>query len=229
MPLHQPIVGYHLDDESHWVAELACGHQQHVRHDPPWQNRPWVTTDAGRRERLGALLPCRKCDVDAPRDWPSPAPGVTLRTASLADAEPVARILIDTRSAFMPYAPSAHPDDELRAWVRDRLLPSGGVTVAEQDGRVLATMATSLEGGVSWITQMAVAPAFVNHRIGSLLLSRALRTLTRPIRLHTFQANAGARRFYERHGFVPIAFTDGLANEEHCPDVLYELRAPHGA
>jgi len=40
----QPIVGYHLDDEGHWVAELACGHGQHVRHDPPWQVRPWVTT-----------------------------------------------------------------------------------------------------------------------------------------------------------------------------------------
>ena len=23
--MKQPIVGYHRDDESHWVAELACG------------------------------------------------------------------------------------------------------------------------------------------------------------------------------------------------------------
>jgi GNAT superfamily N-acetyltransferase len=154
---------------------------------------------------------------------------VTLRTARPTDAEPVAQLLIDTRSAFMPYAPSAHPDHELRRWVRERLLPTGGVTVAEQDGQVVATMATSLVQGVSWITQMAVTPARVNHRIGSLLLSQALRTLTRPIRLYTFQANTGARRFYERHGFVPLEFTDGLANEEHCPDVLYELRAPAGA
>jgi len=36
------ITGFHLDGERHWVAELECGHGQHVRHDPPWQLRPWV-------------------------------------------------------------------------------------------------------------------------------------------------------------------------------------------
>ena len=53
----------------------------------------------------------------------------------------------------------------------------------------------------------------------------ALLILPRPILLYTFQANAGARRFYERHGFRAIQFTDGRANEEHCPDVLYEFAA----
>lgn len=67
--MDQPIVGYHLDAADDWVAELACGHNQHVRHDPPWINRPWVTTEGGRRSRLGALLACRKCDHGAPRDW----------------------------------------------------------------------------------------------------------------------------------------------------------------
>lgn len=55
------IVGYHRDEEGHWVAELACGHGQHVRHDPPWQNRPWTQTPEGRRARLGEQLYCRKC------------------------------------------------------------------------------------------------------------------------------------------------------------------------
>ena len=40
--MQQAIVGFHLDDEGHFVADLACGHTQHVRHDPPWQNRTWV-------------------------------------------------------------------------------------------------------------------------------------------------------------------------------------------
>ncbi|MET0349673.1 MAG: DUF3565 domain-containing protein, partial [Rhizobacter sp.] len=40
--MDQPITGFHQDDEQHWVAQLACGHNQHVRHDPPWQLRPWV-------------------------------------------------------------------------------------------------------------------------------------------------------------------------------------------
>ena len=61
--------------------------------------------------------------------------------------------------------------------------------------------------------------------IGSRLLGHAHGGLLRSIRLWTFQANAGARRFYERHGYRAIAFTDGRENEERCPDVLYELAA----
>ena len=60
--MQQAIVGFHLDEENHWVADLACGHGQHVRHDPPWQNRPWVLTKQGRKEKLGVMLECKKCD-----------------------------------------------------------------------------------------------------------------------------------------------------------------------
>jgi hypothetical protein len=56
------IVGYRQDEEGHWVAELDCGHSQHVRHDPPWQVREWVTTPEGRARHLGAELHCRRCD-----------------------------------------------------------------------------------------------------------------------------------------------------------------------
>lgn len=59
------ITGFHRDEESHWVAELECGHNQHVRHDPPWQSRPWTESEAGRRGMLGALLECRLCDEEA--------------------------------------------------------------------------------------------------------------------------------------------------------------------
>ena len=61
--MQQAIVGFHLDDEGHFVADLACGHTQHVRHDPPWQNRPWVLTEQGRNEKLGVMLECKKCDA----------------------------------------------------------------------------------------------------------------------------------------------------------------------
>lgn len=66
--MKQPISGYHKDGENHWVAQLACGHNQHVRHDPPWVNRPWVVTVEGRQSMLGVKLDCRKCDDDAPAD-----------------------------------------------------------------------------------------------------------------------------------------------------------------
>jgi tellurite methyltransferase len=61
--MERAIVGYHQDEDGTWVAELACGHPQHVRHDPPWQNRAWVNSEAGRREQLGAMLNCVYCDM----------------------------------------------------------------------------------------------------------------------------------------------------------------------
>ena len=58
------IIGFHQDELSDWVAELACGHGQHVRHRPPWELRLWVLTAEGRGQRLGTMLRCKKCDED---------------------------------------------------------------------------------------------------------------------------------------------------------------------
>lgn len=69
--MNRRITGFHLDDEGHWVAELECGHNQHVRHNPPWTNRPWVITPAGRQNALGRVLNCKKCETGAPRDFPA--------------------------------------------------------------------------------------------------------------------------------------------------------------
>lgn len=68
LKMQQAIVGYHKDEEDDWVAELHCGHFQHVRHNPPWVNRPWVETKEGRNEKLGWELACKKCDEGAAKD-----------------------------------------------------------------------------------------------------------------------------------------------------------------
>src|ERR1043165_2064819 len=57
------IRGFHKDVQGEWVAELACGHSQHVRHKPPFQNRPWVTTEAGRAAKVGASIECPLCQM----------------------------------------------------------------------------------------------------------------------------------------------------------------------
>ena len=67
-PTQQPITGYFQDEENHWVARLACGHNQHVRHNPPLVSRPWVLTQAGRDGKIGLMLGCKKCDEGAPAD-----------------------------------------------------------------------------------------------------------------------------------------------------------------
>ncbi len=56
------IIGFHQDEHADWVAELECGHNQHVRHNPPWTTRPWVVTPEGRQYHLGHELPCPACD-----------------------------------------------------------------------------------------------------------------------------------------------------------------------
>jgi hypothetical protein len=64
------IVGFRQDDEGDWIAILECGHTQHVRHDPPWQVREWVTTPDGRQGRLGTILVCRICAADGELSGP---------------------------------------------------------------------------------------------------------------------------------------------------------------
>lgn len=63
--VEQAIIGFHQDEFDDWVADLACGHTQHVRHNPPWQERPWVITEAGRHSHLGQTLWCKKCGASA--------------------------------------------------------------------------------------------------------------------------------------------------------------------
>jgi hypothetical protein len=60
------ITGFHQDEHGDWVAQLACGHTQHMRHQPPWQVRPWVTTAEGRARVVGTAVRCRPC-ADAGR------------------------------------------------------------------------------------------------------------------------------------------------------------------
>lgn len=60
--VERPITGFHQDEVGDWVAELECGHNQHVRHRPPFQLRAWVLDPAGRAARLGTPLHCPLCE-----------------------------------------------------------------------------------------------------------------------------------------------------------------------
>ncbi len=60
--MKRAIINFHQDEFNHWVADLVCGHSQHVRHDPPWQLRPWVISETARKEKIGYELDCLYCD-----------------------------------------------------------------------------------------------------------------------------------------------------------------------
>lgn len=90
------IVGFRTDAEGHAVAELACGHTQHVRHRPPLESRPWVLTEEGRAGKVGAELPCPACRM------PRLPPGIAeyKRTAELtADTVPAGLLRTHTLKA----------------------------------------------------------------------------------------------------------------------------------
>ncbi len=55
------IVGFHMDVNRDWVADLECGHQKHVRRDSPYTDHHWVTTAQGRTEHMGQELACSAC------------------------------------------------------------------------------------------------------------------------------------------------------------------------
>ncbi|NWD25938.1 DUF3565 domain-containing protein [Pseudomonas yamanorum] len=55
------VVRFHQDEDQHWVVELSCGHTQHLRHQPPWQSRAWVTDPAQRLEKIGQPFACGWC------------------------------------------------------------------------------------------------------------------------------------------------------------------------
>jgi len=60
--MQRRIASFVRDERGDWVAWLDCGHRQHVRHNPPFTNRPWVATEQGRAEQLGKEWPCPLCD-----------------------------------------------------------------------------------------------------------------------------------------------------------------------
>jgi GNAT superfamily N-acetyltransferase len=144
---------------------------------------------------------------------------VSLRRAGPADAEAIARLLRHTFRVSLPFLPELHtPEDDL--WfVRERMLVVDEVWLAEKAGQVAGFVAFR-EG---WIDHLYVHPDWQGRGIGAQLLGKPL-AYRQARRLWTFQKNSRARAFYEAHGFRPIEFTDGSANEEKEPDVLYEWR-----
>jgi ribosomal protein S18 acetylase RimI-like enzyme len=148
------------------------------------------------------------------------ATGITIRQASAADAAAVADVYLASFKTTYDF-PLAHTDDQVRAWIRDTLVPAGGTWVAlDTDGTVVGMM----DVAVGDLSQLYVRPDRLGEGIGRRLLDIARESSPDGLTLYTFQVNERARRFYERHGFVAEWFGDGSANEEGQPDVRYVWR-----
>ena len=143
---------------------------------------------------------------------------VSLRRATAEDAAAVAEVFLDSFHATYEF-PLAHTDDEVRGWIRDRLLPDHEVWVAVDGGALVALLALA----PGWLEQLYVAPNRLGEGIGASLMAIAKERQPNGLQLWTFQVNARARRFYESHGFVAVEETAD-SNQERQPDVRYEWK-----
>ena len=139
----------------------------------------------------------------------------TVRRATQADTDETAAVFTAS-FASMTFVPKLHTAEEDREFVRS-LIADKETWVAERDGRIVGL--ACVDGG--FLEQLYVHPSRHNTGTGSKLFKRVTEQHPKGFQFWTFQANAGARRFYERHGCALVRLTDGRDNEEKTPDALY--------
>lgn len=215
--MQQAITGFHRDDDLHWVAQLACGHFQHVRHDPPWQERPWVVTPASRDGQRGQPLGCRKCDEGAPADARA-AGGLLLRRLTRADLPAVMAVQADCYTPAM-----VEPEDTLRR----RLAVAGDfawVAAADEDVRAYLVGYPSRLGKVTalgaaftvaadpdclYLHDLAVSPRAAGSGLGPALVRHAWAAAQdRGLAQSALVSVQDSRPFWERLGYEDAGATD---------------------
>ena len=143
-----------------------------------------------------------------------------LRLLELKDMDQVAVVQRRSRDCALPWIKVLHTPEEDIRFFRERVFKTCQLWGYFEDGK-LAGFIAFREG---WIDHLYVLPTSQNRGIGSVLLQVA-QSKMRSLSLWTFQRNANARRFYDKHGFALIKETDGIGNEESEPDALYTWRS----
>jgi ribosomal protein S18 acetylase RimI-like enzyme len=149
-------------------------------------------------------------------------PTLPARRALAGDAEAIARLYLGAFKAALPDVVLAHTDEQVRAWIEDVVVARRETWIVESGDGIVGFL--TLDG--SDVEQLYVAVGHWRRGIGSMLLDLAKQRSPERLELYTFQANARAVRFYERHGFEIVAAGDGSGNEERAPDFRMRWPAP---
>jgi len=140
-----------------------------------------------------------------------------IRRADRSEAAAIGDLYWRAREAAVPaIPPSVHDRDDVLDHFATVVLPQRDTWVAVDDARIVGFLV--LEPG--WVDHLYLEPSRTGQGVGSHLLEHAKGVQPGGLDLWAFRSNTGARRFYERHGFVAVAFTEG-DNEEGAPDVRY--------
>ena len=113
--------------------------------------------------------------------------------------------------------PSVHPLDDVHHHFATVVLPHRDTWFAVEGDDDRRPPRPRARLGRPPLPRTRAAP---DEGIGTQLLDHAKQLQPDGLDLWAFRSNTGARRFYERHGFVAVAFTEG-DNEEGEPDVRY--------
>ena len=140
---------------------------------------------------------------------------VTIRRASAGDGATVAEIYLAAIRSELPYLHLVHTDVQVRAWFQDYVLPTRRVLLAIAGDEIVGFAAVDQ----GHLDHLYLRPDRLRSGVGSALLDAAKGHSPQGLELFVFQRNAAARAFYRRHGFVPVAYGSGAANEEHEPDL----------
>lgn len=108
----------------------------------------------------------------------------------------------------------------MRGYFRDVVVPLRETWVADAGagGGIVGVMVLHDDE----LSQLYLQPDWRGRGIGDRFVALAKERRPDGLGLWTFQVNTPAHRFYERHGFVAVEYTDGSGNEEREPDVRYE-------
>lgn len=148
------------------------------------------------------------------------ADAVTIRRATPEDHEGIGDVWLASWRATFEFPPS-HPDEDVRRWLREQLVPDHETWVAiDEGGAVVGLMALSDE----MVEQLYLTPSYLGRGLGRRFIELARERRPNGLDLYCFQVNARARSFYEHHGFREIARGDGSGNQEHQPDIRYSWR-----
>lgn len=154
------------------------------------------------------------------------------RPADISDVLVVARVFRVSFRHTYPQFPELHTPEEDCEFFSTMVFPQNQVYVAEMESGKETETAGELRivGFIAFTSEMVnhlyLLPEATDQGVGSSLLDIAKQQCGRRLRLWTFQCNQRARNFYTKHGFAMVEETDGAANEERQPDVLYEFTAP---
>ncbi|MFI9805324.1 GNAT family N-acetyltransferase [Streptomyces sp. NPDC052301] len=146
---------------------------------------------------------------------------VVLRRAVAVDAGAAADVYLRSFDAALPTVVRPRTDDDVRDHIRDVVVPSRETWVAEAAGAGIVGLMVLRD---DLLSQLYLAPEWRGRGIGDRFVALAKERSPGGLTLWTFQVNRPAHRFYERHGFVAVEYTDGSGNEEREPDVRYVWR-----